>query len=219
VPRRARQAKIAANPGLHRRNRCRCRRAASGREHYNYFRDYDPSTGRYLKSDPIGLAGGANTFAYARSNPLRFNDRLGLYVVGSYVRDTGELTLTDFDTGKTITIDAESGGKPFGDPIPPGQYDILARAGRDGFYRLDKVDAMPFNDVDDLTGRDHFRMHHPGRTIGCIAAKEWEPWGEANDMVRSTQNYDYVPDNFKPWWKVWDEEPRAIVRYGWITVY
>ena len=30
--------------------------------HYNYFRDYDPATGRYLETDPIGLAGGANLY-------------------------------------------------------------------------------------------------------------------------------------------------------------
>lgn len=38
--------------------------------HYNYFRDYDPTTGRYIESDPIGLDAGVNTYAYAEGNPL-----------------------------------------------------------------------------------------------------------------------------------------------------
>jgi RHS repeat-associated protein len=45
--------------------------------HYNYFRDYDPSIGIYKQSDPIGIDGGLNIYAYVR-DPLQETDRYGL---------------------------------------------------------------------------------------------------------------------------------------------
>ena len=47
--------------------------------HYNYFRYYDPKTGRYLTPDPIGFLGGElNLFSYVNNNPINLIDPLGL---------------------------------------------------------------------------------------------------------------------------------------------
>jgi RHS repeat-associated protein len=46
--------------------------------HYNHHRDYDPTLGRYVQSDPIGLAGGLNTYLYVGADPNGGVDPEGL---------------------------------------------------------------------------------------------------------------------------------------------
>ena len=49
--------------------------------HYNWHRYYNPKTGRYITSDPIGLTAGINTFGYVGGNPVGGFDLLGLALI------------------------------------------------------------------------------------------------------------------------------------------
>ena len=85
--------------------------------HYNRFRYYDPNLGRYLQSDPWGIAGGYNVYAYC-ANPLLQADVRGL---------GGQ---ADAGKGKTPEEEAE-GQKP---PAPPNEpvADLPSFAGKTG---------------------------------------------------------------------------------------
>ncbi|MBH1462382.1 DUF6531 domain-containing protein [Stenotrophomonas maltophilia] len=93
---------------------------------YNYFRDYDPASARYVESDPVGLNAGVSTYGYVISNPARFTDPLGL--------TTTLITTYDFGIANHSAIHVSIPGKPDFLYDPSGSYAPGGRRGTGGLF-------------------------------------------------------------------------------------
>jgi RHS repeat-associated protein len=93
--------------------------------HYNFFRDYEPGTGRYVQSDPIGLAGGISTYGYVGGNPLGRIDPTGLACSSG-----GGVTYCAYPGGPLFGVPTQPGFKDFdGSEVRYHQYDIQRNIG------------------------------------------------------------------------------------------
>ena len=114
-------ARALPTPRMHWRKRRAVRRCSSGQSVYNYFREYDSATGRYVESDPLGLASGVNTYGYVGGNPVSNSDPLGLYCTSA-----GGMTTCVYPGGPKFVL-----------PTPPGFPDSLNASYRQLYHRYD----------------------------------------------------------------------------------
>jgi RHS repeat-associated protein len=183
--------------------------------HLALFRAYDAELGVWISEDPIQERGGINLYGYVGNGPLLGIDLFGLLVDASFDTATGVFTVTDRDTGESCSMNAYSGGNPWGDPIPKGSYSILDHPNVD-FLRLESDDASFGDDTHDATGRDKFRLHKPGRSIGCVTARDQAGWEKVRDLIRKTKTTESTVESKS--WNPFAPSTESVKNFGNLQV-
>ncbi|WP_220814068.1 RHS repeat-associated core domain-containing protein [Pseudomonas paralcaligenes] len=171
--------------------------------HYNYFRDYDPQTGRYVESDPIGLEGGLNTYGYTYQNPINNFDPDGraVWFLGFLFAGTG--TTASTGTGVLLTGTALTGTALVGSSMlmtgstPTGGSSTASAGGGNGDYCLlypnDPICKQDFN-PDQCPGISNKNLKHTGKHLPQF--QQLDPAFTLQNQVNLGQRIASNPSNF-----------------------
>ncbi|WP_444843270.1 RHS repeat-associated core domain-containing protein [Cronobacter sakazakii] len=173
--------------------------------HYNLFRYYDPVTGRYTQMDPIGLAGGINTYSYV-GDPLVWVDPLGLAVCSASGKYQPETVL-----GRTVyknTVDINPG---LPSNVHPSVHKSIRQKVADGWTNLDlmKNGYAPIGPDGKQINLHHVLGQEPGPMVELVSSthkkyhKALHGLIEDGNSFRHNGGLAYQYDKFRSdYWKL-----------------
>ncbi|WP_275554486.1 RHS repeat-associated core domain-containing protein, partial [Mixta sp. Marseille-Q2659] len=167
--------------------------------HYNLFRYYDPQTGRYTQPDPIGLAGGLNTYAYV-GDPMVWVDPLGLSKCSASGKYKPETVL-----GRTVyknTVDINPG---LPGTVHPSVHRSIRQKVADGWTNLDlmKSGYAPIGPDDKQLNLHHILGQEPGPMAELVSSTHKKYHKQLHGLIEDGRSFrhngslNYQYDTFR----------------------